>query len=101
MATICDYISDEEEEDIIDDYTSEEEEEEGDVGHAPSPDFVGLGRNIQNRSLRILGSMANEARRFKEFFGTSVLVGKILWEMLDENNLLPKNGEQTHLLLFL
>ena len=48
--------------------------------------------------MRQLGSTAVEERRFKEFFGTSVIVVEILWEMLYEDGLVPDNGQSKHLL---
>jgi hypothetical protein len=100
MATILDDIStekeveDEEDEDEDEDEEDEEEDDEEFV----VPDFLGLGCDIQNRRMRQLGAKAVEDRRFKEFFGTSIIVVEILWEMLYENGLLPDNGQPKHLL---
>jgi hypothetical protein len=48
--------------------------------------------------MRQLGSTAVEERQLKEFFGTSVIVVEILWEMLYEDGLVPYNGQTKHLL---
>ena len=80
MATILDGIS-----------TSEEEEESSEEDSSEEfvvPDFLGLGCDIQNWSMRQLGSTAVEERRFKEFVGTSVIVVEILWVMLYEDRVL-------------
>ncbi len=39
-----------------------------------------------------------EARLFREFFGTSVLVVKKIWEVLKRESLLPVGGCPKHLL---
>ena len=64
----------------------------------PVPDFAGIARLIQNRASRRVGSDATEARRFREFFGTSVRVVGILWEFLVRDELRPRGGRPWHLL---
>ena len=64
----------------------------------PVPDFAGIARLIQNRASRRVGSDAREARRFREFFGTSVRVVGILWEFLVRDKLRPRGGRPWHLL---
>ena len=99
MATILDGDSTSEEEDSSEEDSSEEDSSEEDSSEEfVVPDFLGLGCEIQNRSMRQLGSTLVEERRFKEFFGTSVIVVEILWEMLYEDGLVPDNGQPKHLL---
>ena len=43
-------------------------------GHMP--DFEALARDIQNWASRRVGMAATEARHFREFFGTNVLIFK-------------------------
>jgi hypothetical protein len=64
----------------------------------PVPDFAGIARLIQNRASRRVGLDATEARRFREFFGTSVRVVGILWEFLVRDELRPRGGRPWHLL---
>ena len=81
----------------------EEEEEEVDEGDDDDetfvvPDFISLARNIQNRSIKQVGTQEVEKRRFKEFFGASLEVVEIIWEMLYERDFLPDNSQPKHLL---
>jgi hypothetical protein len=63
------------------------------------PDFIGLACDIQNRSSKQqVGTPKVEKRRFKEFFGTSLEVVEILWEMLYERDFLPDKSQPKHLL---
>jgi hypothetical protein len=105
MTTIIEDSDSEEGEEDDDDISSEEvdtgeEESDEESVRAPlvMPDFVGLARDIQNRNNSAAISAATQARQFKEFFGTSLFVIEILWEMLYERDLLPDNGEPRHLL---
>jgi hypothetical protein len=65
------------------------------------PDFVEIARDIQNRASRQVGSEAKEARLFREFFGTSMRVVEILWELIVRDKLQPKGGRPEHLLWML
>jgi len=40
----------------------------------------------------------SDDRRFREFFGASVLVVMALWNLLVDTDLLPENGQIVHLL---
>ena len=66
-------------------------------GHMPMPDFEALARDIQNRASDRVGAAATETRHFREFFGTSVLVVKKEWEMLERDPLLPEGCCPKHL----
>ena len=55
-------------------------------------------RDIQNRTSRIVGSAKMEDRRFRELFGARMDIVVHLWEMMEENNLLPKKSKPKHLL---
>ena len=64
----------------------------------PVPDFAGLARDIQNRASRGVGSDAAEARRFREFFGTTLRVVETLWSLLLREEICPSGGRPWHLL---
>ncbi len=56
------------------------------------PKFADIARDIQNRASRCIGSESTEARLFREFFGTSVRVVEILWDLVVCNKLQPRGG---------
>ena len=62
------------------------------------PDFNALALDIQNRASRHVGTATTEARHFREFFGTSVLVAVKKWELLKRDSLLPEGSRPEHLL---
>jgi len=70
------------------------------LGHilAPLPDFKALARDIQNCGASLIGTDLMEARHFREFFGTSLVVGKKVWELLERDYLLPEGSDPKHLL---
>ena len=51
------------------------------------PDFAEIALDIQNWASHRVGSKATETRLFREFFGTSVRVVEILWELVVCNKL--------------
>ena len=67
-------------------------------GHMPMPDFEALARDIQNRTSHHVCAATTETRHFREYFGTSVLVVKKVWELLERDSLLPEGGCPKHLL---
>jgi hypothetical protein len=70
-------------------------------GHMLMPDFEALAQDIQNRASHCVGVATTETRHFQEFCGTSVLVVKKVWELLERDSLLPEGGRPKHLLLAL
>jgi hypothetical protein len=64
----------------------------------PMPDFEALARDIQNRASHRVGAATTETWHFRELFGTSVLVVKTVWELLERDSLLPEGGHPKHLL---
>lgn len=62
------------------------------------PDFQTLGWDIQNREDRRAGTDQMEDRRFREFFGASLLVVETVWKMLEKDSLLPGGCHPKHLL---
>ncbi len=62
------------------------------------PNFADIARNIQNRASCRVGWELKEARLFREFFGTSVRVVEILWELVVRDKLRPRGRRPEHLL---
>jgi hypothetical protein len=60
-------------------------------------DVMTAARDIENRVGRI-GSDVVEYRNFREFFGASPEVVRILWNLLDKHDLLPEKCKFKHLL---
>lgn len=61
-------------------------------------EIMTVARDIQNRSGRRIGSKVVEDRNFREHFGTSQEVVLILWNFLNEHDLLPEKCDIKHLL---
>jgi hypothetical protein len=51
------------------------------------PDFAGIAWDIQNRASHCIGLEFTEARLFQEFFGMSMRVVEILWELVVRDKL--------------
>ena len=64
----------------------------------PLPDFKVLARDIQNRGAHRIGTDQMDARLFYEFFGMSVVVVERVWELLENDTLLPEGSGPKHLL---
>ena len=62
------------------------------------PEFDANARDIQNQASHRVRTATMETRLFREFFGISMRVLEILWELLDRDSLPPKGGRRTHLL---
>ncbi len=62
------------------------------------PDFLTIARDIQNRVKCHVGSGLTEARLFREFFGTSVMVVELVWKLIVQDKHLPNDGRPEHLL---
>jgi hypothetical protein len=62
------------------------------------PDFLAIARDIQNRAKHCVGSGSTEARLFCKFFGTSMLIVEILWNLIIQGDQLPDNGRPEHLM---
>ena len=94
MATIFDYDTsnndvvniEEEEEEAEEEEEDDDDDDDDDDETFVVPDFIGLARDIQNRSSKQVGTPEVEKQRFKEFFGTSLEVVEILWEKLYEGD---------------
>jgi hypothetical protein len=62
------------------------------------PNSADIARNIQNRVSCRVGLESKEAQLFPEFFGTSMRVVKILWELVVWDKLRPRGGHPENLL---
>jgi hypothetical protein len=65
------------------------------------PNFADIARGIQNQASRQVESEPTEAWLFFEFFGTSVSVIKILWQIVVRDKPRPRGGRPEHLLWLL
>jgi hypothetical protein len=63
-----------------------------------TPHFSEVARDIQNLTTCHVGSTSMEVRLFRKFFGMSVRVLNILWELIVWDSLRPKGGCPKHLL---
>ncbi len=61
-------------------------------------DFLTAARDIQNQIGRHVGLEGLERRFFREFFGTTISIACIVWNLLVQHCLLPQNGKPKHLL---
>ncbi len=61
-------------------------------------DFRTAAREIQNRIGRRVGSEDMERRFFREFFGTSLTIAWMVWNLLIDHHRLPEKGKPKHLL---
>ena len=68
-------------------------------GHMPMPDFKALTRNIQNQASHHVSTAMTETLHFCEFFETSLLIVKKVWELLERDSLLPEVCHPKHLFL--
>ena len=62
------------------------------------PNFLAIARDIQNPAKHRVGSGSTEAWLFREFFGTSVRIVEILWNLIIQGNHLPDDGCPEHLM---
>jgi hypothetical protein len=61
-------------------------------------DFLLVGKNIQNKAGRPIGSIGTEDRHFREFFGAGPFVVADVWTLMADHDLIPPDGEIKHLL---
>ena len=61
-------------------------------------EIMTVARDMQNRGSRRVGAKVVEDRLFEEYFGVSVTVVLVVWNLLDEHDLIPEKGEIKHLL---
>ena len=61
-------------------------------------DFLLVGKDIQNKAGRPIGSLGTEDRHFREFFGAGPFTVTNLWIMMVDRDGLPLEGEIKHLL---
>ena len=61
-------------------------------------DFILVGKDIQNKAGRPIGSVGTEDRNFREFFGAGPFVVAKLWILMMDQDLIPPDGEIEHLM---
>ena len=61
-------------------------------------DFYTAAKEMQNRSGDAVGSDTTEDRRFRDFFGVSVVVALIAWDLMVTYDHLPADGTIAHFL---
>ena len=61
-------------------------------------DFYDAAKEIQNRSGSAVGSGATEDRRFRDYFGCSVIVALLAWNLMVTCGHLPADGTIAHFL---
>ena len=61
-------------------------------------DFYNAPKAVQNRSGSAIGSCVTEDRRFRDYFGVSVVVALIAWNMVVTYDHLPADGTIAHFL---
>ncbi len=62
------------------------------------PNFLAIARDIQNPAKHRVGSGSTEAWLFHKFFGTSVRIVEILWNLIIQGDHLPDEGCPEHLM---
>jgi hypothetical protein len=104
--TMCE-VSDVLEDDttVVDDDTSDNDDDDDtsddDDNGGDDAVFFRATRDIMNRVEQKVGTAAREDRRFCKHFGAPFTIVRMVWDMLVEGGLLPKNGEPKHLLWML
>ena len=68
------------------------------VSKPTARDFLLVGKDIQNKAGRPIGSLGTEDRHFREFFGAGPFTVTNLWIMMVDCDGLPLEGEIKHLL---
>jgi hypothetical protein len=83
-----------------DDTTTDEEDDvdDNDDNDDLESIFFRDARDIQNRTSRVVGTVAMEDRRFRELFGASIGVVLHVWYTMDEGGLLLDKSKPKHLL---
>jgi hypothetical protein len=61
-------------------------------------EIMTIARDMKNRGSRRVGVQVVEDRLVKEYFGVSATIVLVIWNLLDEHDLIPKKGEIKHLL---
>jgi hypothetical protein len=61
-------------------------------------EIMTIARDMQDRGSQCVRAKVVEDRLFKEYFGVSVTIVLVIWNLLNEHELIPKKGEIKHLL---
>jgi hypothetical protein len=66
-----------------------------------SEDFILIGKDIEDKSGRSIGSASSEEQAFHEFFSTTAVVATKLWDHLLQHDMIPGNETTQHLMWIL
>ena len=61
-------------------------------------EIMTIARDMQDRGSQCVRAKVVEDRLFKEYFGVSVTIVLVIWNLLNEHDLILKKGEIKHLL---
>ena len=81
-----------------DDDDLNDDDDDDDVDDEDGAVWYAAARDIQNRVSRVVGTDKMEDRHFREFFGTSISMVMMVWDLLVDHSLLPEKGLPKHLL---
>ena len=81
-----------------DDLDDDDDDDDDDVDDEDGAVWYAAARDIQNRVSRVVGTDEMEDRHFREFFGTSIGLVMMVWDLLVDHSLLPEKGLPKHLL---
>jgi hypothetical protein len=81
-----------------DDLDDDDDDDDDDVDDEDGAVWYAAARDIQNRVSRVVGTDEMEDRHFREFFGTSIGLVMMVWDLLVHHSLLPEKGLPKHLL---
>ena len=81
-----------------DDLDDDDDDDDDDVDDEDGAVWYAAARDIQNRVSRVVGTDEMEDRHFREFFGTSISMVMMVWDLLVDHSLLPEKGLPKHLL---
>ncbi len=100
MSEVSDVVEDDTT--VVDDNTSDDNDEDdtsdNDDDGGDDTVFFCAARDIMNCVGRKVRTAAREDRRFREHFGAPFTIVQMVWDMLVEGGLLPKNSKPKHLL---
>ncbi len=100
MSKVSDVVEDDTT--VVDDDTSDNDDDDDtsddDDNGGDDAVFFRATRDIMNHVEQKVGTAAREDRRFCKHFGAPFTIVRMVWDMLVEGGLLPKNGKPKHLL---
>jgi hypothetical protein len=98
MGKVSDIVDDDNTTVVDDDTSDSNDKTSNDNNKTVDPLFFCAARDIMNRVRRKVGTMAREDCPLCEHFDVPFTIVQMVWDMLEERGLLPKEGEPKHLL---